>query len=166
MPAPPPILVWFRQDLRLADHPALRWAVDQKRPVVPVYLHTPEEEGDWPPGGAAQWWIHHALTDLANQLDHKGSSLVVRRGPALATLRALITETGADTVVWNRRYEPAIIERDRLIETALQEDGITPRSFNGALLFEPHEVETQQGKPYRARSISSSCSALRTLPRS
>lgn len=51
----PPALVWFRQDLRLADHPALDAASRRGGPVIPVFVWAPQEEGEWPPGSASRW---------------------------------------------------------------------------------------------------------------
>jgi len=55
-----PALVWFRQDLRLKDNPALAAAVERGGPVIPVFIRAPEEEGVWRPGGASRWWLHHS----------------------------------------------------------------------------------------------------------
>ncbi len=145
-------VVWFRLDLRLADNPALQAAVGRQRPVLPVFIWSPEEEGRWPPGAASRWWLHQSLTKLDAALRQRGSRLIVRRGPTLGAIRALLKETGASAVYWNRRYEPAVIERDRHIESALRQDGITTDSFNASLLFEPSTVVTRQDKPYRVFS--------------
>jgi deoxyribodipyrimidine photo-lyase len=37
-----PALIWFRQDLRLADNPALQAAIASGAPVLPVYIHDDE----------------------------------------------------------------------------------------------------------------------------
>ena len=131
------IIVWFRQDLRLRDNPALAFARETGRPVVPVHVWSPEEEGVWPPGGASKWWLHHSLEALDASLRELGSRLIVRSGPALAVLRGLVAATGAESVVWNRRYEPAAIARDTALKQALLGDGLDARSFNGTLLFPP-----------------------------
>ena len=81
-----PVLVWFRQDLRIEDNSALSAAVETGRPVIPVYIHAPEEEGTWPPGGASKWWLHHALEALDKALQGYGSGLVLRSGPTLESL--------------------------------------------------------------------------------
>ncbi|MCG8448869.1 MAG: DNA photolyase family protein, partial [Pirellulales bacterium] len=141
-------IVWFRHDLRLADQPALAEAA-ARGVVAPVYIWAPEEEGDWPPGGASRWWLHRSLESLASDLERLGTPLVIRRGASLACLQELVAETGADAVYWNRRYEPAIIARDQQIKTALQDQGLEVQSFNGSLLFEPGEIQTKQGKPYQ-----------------
>jgi deoxyribodipyrimidine photo-lyase len=113
-------IVWFRQDLRLADNPALIAAVERERPVVCVFIWAPEEEGDWPPGAASRWWLHHSLVSLDSQLRERGSRLVIRRGPTVAALQSLIVETAADAVYWNRRYEPAVVRRDAQVLRTLR----------------------------------------------
>ncbi len=143
-----PTIVWFRQDLRLADNPALLRAAESGR-VVPVYVWSPEEEGDWAPGGAGKWWLHRSLESLDASLRELGSRLVLRRGGSLEQLRAVAKETGAERVFWNRRYEPQAIERDKRIKASLDEDGLGVESFNAALLHEPWTVATQQGQPYK-----------------
>jgi len=144
-----PCIVWFRRDLRVQDNPALTAAIQRGGPVLPVYLFAPEEEGAWAPGGASRWWLHHALQSLAGALDELGLPLLIRRGPSLDSLRSLVEETGAGAVFWNRRYEPAIIERDTEIKKRLKADDIDAWSGNAHLIWEPHEVENKQGKPYK-----------------
>jgi deoxyribodipyrimidine photo-lyase len=144
----PVTLVWFRHDLRLDDHPALAAAVARGE-IVPVFIWAPEEEAPWEPGGASRWWLHHSLERLAAALAKAGAPLVIRRGPSLATLRSLAREFAATHVVWNRRYEPAVITRDTAIKKALTADGLHVESFNGGLLFEPVHVATKEGKPYQ-----------------
>jgi deoxyribodipyrimidine photo-lyase len=142
-------LVWLRHDLRLADQPALTAALQRGGPVVPVFIWAPEEEGDWPPGGASGWWLHQSLKALDGDLRRLGSRLVLRRGESQAELLALAKATGADTVVWNRRYEPAIIARDARIKEQLRAAGLAAESFNGALLHEPWTVQNQSGRSFQ-----------------
>ncbi len=144
----PTTIVWFRQDLRLADHPALSFAAERGA-VVPAFIWSPEEEGDWPVGAARRWWLHQSLGKLAHSLEQLGTRLILRRGNALDTLKQLAKACHADTIVWHRRYEPAAIERDKRVKRGLADAGIDARSFNGHLLFEPWELQTQQGRPYQ-----------------
>ncbi len=143
-------LVWFRRDLRLADNPALAAAVAAGGAVVPVFVHAPDEEAPWSPGGASRWWLHHGLQALEAELATRGSRLIVRAGTdSLATLEDLVRETGASRVVWNRLYEPRCVERDRRVKTALRAAGILAESYNAALLHEPWTVRTQSGGPFQ-----------------
>lgn len=142
-------IVWFRRDLRLADHPALTAAAANHQYVVPVYIDAPEEEAPWAPGGASRWWLHHSLAALQGSLAALGAPLVIRQGESLATLRALVKETGASAVYWSRLYEPKTIGRDANIKAALRDDGLTAESSNAALLFEPWQTQTGSGDPYR-----------------
>jgi deoxyribodipyrimidine photo-lyase len=138
-------IVWFRLDLRRTDNPALAAAALRGGAVIPVFIWAPGEEGAWPPGAASRWWLHHSLQALAKDL----GGLVIRRGPSLDALRQLVKETGATAVFWNRRYEPALIERDTKVKQALLADGLQVESFNSALLFEPSEIKNGSGEPYR-----------------
>ncbi|HEX3988904.1 MAG TPA: deoxyribodipyrimidine photo-lyase, partial [Verrucomicrobiae bacterium] len=145
-----PIIVWFRQDLRLSDNPALVFAAKSGRPVVCLYVLDDETPGDWRWGGAARWWLHHSLTALDKALGrHDGGGLVLRRGLANKVLKSVARETGAEAVSWNRCYEPYAVARDKKLKMELTREGITVESFNAALLFEPWEICTKEGKPFR-----------------
>jgi len=140
-------IVWFRQDLRLTDNPALL-AAAAAGPVIPVYLYTPSEDGAWPPGGASRWWLHQSLQRLDEDLRAAGSRLCLRVGhDSLALLLELARESGATAVTWNRRYEPERIARDRVLKQALKEAGLAATSHNASLLREPWEVASQTGGP-------------------
>ena len=141
-------LVWFRLDLRLMDNPALTAAALRHQGVIPVFIWAPEEEGDWPPGAASRWWLHQSLRSLEKDLQRHGMRLIFRRGPSLETLRSLVRECAADSVFWNRRYEPSLRKRDDGIQKALLSDGICVETFNSALLIEPDQIKNQSGKPY------------------
>jgi len=140
-----PVLIWFRRDLRLADHPALTAASASGRPVIPVFLCDETVETL---GAAPKWRLGLGVAALAEALTLQGSRLILRRGRAQATLDALIAETGAGAVFWTRYYEPAHIARDRAIKAALTATGIEARSYPGALLAEPGQVVTGAGRPY------------------
>ena len=143
-----PALVWFRQDLRLSDNPAVAAAVDRSCPVIPVFIWAPEEEGHWRPGAASQWWLDRSLAALGAELGKRGLRLIIRRGPTGTALNDLITESGASAVFWNRRYEPAAVARDLELKSMLRERGIAAESFNGSLLFEPWMIRNACGQPF------------------
>jgi deoxyribodipyrimidine photo-lyase len=142
-------IVWFRQDLRLAENPALHAAVSQRAPVLCVYIWAPEEEGDWPPGAASRWWLHHSLTSLDADLRRRGSRLIVARGPSANVLSILVKRFKVSHVYWNSRCEPASIRRDRAVATALTRLGAETQQSNGAWLFDLHAIKNAEGRRYR-----------------
>ena len=144
-----PSLVWFNLDLRLADNPALERAVAQKGAVIPVFIWAPEEEAPWPPGAASRWWLHQSLRELQAALEARGSRLILRQGPTAEALLALAAESGAKSIFWNRRYEPAMIARDHDLTRISGERGIAAESCPGNLLFEPGTILNTNGKPFQ-----------------
>jgi deoxyribodipyrimidine photo-lyase len=145
----PNAIVWFRNDLRLADNPALQAALDEGYAPIPVYLHAPQEHGDWVPGAASDAWRHRSLAALDADLRGRGSRLRRFLGPSLQTLQTLVVACEAEAVFWNRRYEPALERRDAKIKQTLRRQGVRADSFNGSLLHEPWELRTQADGPYR-----------------
>ncbi|MEP4378828.1 MAG: deoxyribodipyrimidine photo-lyase [Alphaproteobacteria bacterium] len=144
-----PVIVWFRQDLRLADNPALAAAVATGRPIQPLFVLDEASADIRALGGASRWWLHHSLESLAGDLRGHGLQLVRRRGAALDVLKTLVEETGAERIFWNRCYEPGAIARDTAVKAMLKNAGVDAESFNGSLLIEPWKIETQQGEPYK-----------------
>ncbi len=143
------LLLWFRQDLRLDDHPALHQAIQEGYSIIPIYIWSPEEEGNWPLGGASKWWLHQSLKKFSAEIKKMGSSLILRQGPALRVLEDLLKETQASGIYYHRRYEPAVIERDKKISAHFSKKGVEVKSFNGSLLFEPWEIQNRQGEPFK-----------------
>ncbi len=136
-----PSIVWLRDDLRLADNPALTAAAERGGPVVLLYLLDEVSEGIRPLGAASRWWLHYSLEAL-------GEQLVVRVGGAEEVLPALVAEVGAGAVFWNRRYSAARATDARL-KSRLRESGLEVQSFQANLLVEPWTLTTGSGGPYR-----------------
>jgi len=142
-----PVLVWFRGDLRLSDHPALSWAVHTGRPVVPVFVL--DDSAGVYPGEASRWWLHGSLQALNTSLEHLGSRLILRRGPPVKALMTLVRETGAAAIAWSRQYDPAGSLQGTQVQAWCDRTGIESRSFNASLLIEPWDISTGSGLPYR-----------------
>jgi len=145
-----PAIVWFRNDLRIADHPALTAAARTGAPLVALYILDDASPGQWRPAGAAQWWLHHSLAALSQTLAARGVQLTLRRGRAQYVFEQIIAETGAGAVFWNKLYEPWAIRRDEEIIAQLRDDGVETHSFQESLLFEPLSLRTKQGESFRA----------------
>lgn len=142
-----PSIIWFRNDLRLSDHPALSAAIERGRPLILLYIL--EEDASRPLGGARSVWLHHSLMAFRETIDAKGGQLILKKGKADTVLNTIIKETGAQAVYWNRRYHKPNRDRDSAIKNALSQQGLTVESFKGNLLIEPWEVKTKSGTPYR-----------------
>ncbi len=144
-----PIIVWFREDLRLSDNPALHAAVKQDRPVVCLYIHTDGGRTGRPLGGASRWWLDKSLRAFARDIEQLGGQLTVQAGDGSACLDKVIDETGADTVYWNRRYGAAERDADAGTKAHLKDKGILAESFNARLLVEPWVLKTGSGGFYK-----------------
>ncbi|NBS01712.1 MAG: deoxyribodipyrimidine photo-lyase [Rhizobiales bacterium] len=144
-----PFLVWFRDDLRLSDHPALVAALASDCPVVPVYVYDEHSPAFRPMGGASRWWLHHSLAALDLSLRAKGSYLRIVRGAAQTAIAQLVDHYQASGMVWSRRYGAAEIAVDASIKAWCKDHGISCESFNGSLLVEPWQVTTQAGQPMK-----------------
>ncbi|WP_040617192.1 deoxyribodipyrimidine photo-lyase [Roseibium sp. TrichSKD4] len=142
-------IVWFRQDLRVADNAALYHAA-QEGPVIPVFIWDDAAPltNSQAIGAAGKWWLHHSLTALREQL----GDLVVLRGDPATVLQELALETKAEAVRWNRAYDEYGIERDKKIKTELRESGLMVKSFKGNVLHEPWDIKTGSGSSYKVYS--------------
>lgn len=141
-----PVIIWFRQDLRLADNPALHEAAQQDRPVIPVYILDDENAGAHKTGAAGRVWLHHSLTSLNRSLS---GHMLFFKGDASKILPQILKDTGAGALYWNRCYEPWRISRDTRIKDAFDTDGIEVKSFNASLLWEPWTIKNKSGAPYK-----------------
>ena len=146
---PAPSIVWLRDDLRVADNPALRAAVERGEPIAVLYLLDEVSEGIRPLGAASRWWLHQSLAALATALEELGGSLLLRQGAAAEELPGLADELGAGAVFWNRRYGGPQRELDAALTSSLCDAGLQVQSFQANLLHEPWAVTTASGTPFR-----------------
>ncbi len=160
---PETALLWLRNDLRVADNPALAAAVETGLPVTALYIH--ETDATLRRRGAAsRWWLHHSLTSLAKDLAKLGIRLEVVEGKAETSVLAAVKTTGATSVAWNRRYAPAQCEIDAAIKSRLKSDGVQAESHAGNVLIEPWEIATGAGKPYSVYTPFWNALKDRTIP--
>jgi len=166
-----PTLVWIRRDLRLSDHAALTAAVRRGGPVIPVFVCDDQVDAL---GAAPKWRLGLGLDCYAEALADKDSRLILRAGDAREVIPALVQETGAEAVYWQRAYDPGSVARDRDVKAGLKKAGIDAESFAGHVMFEPWTVETKQGDYYkvytpfwksvRDRSVAAPLAAPGALP--
>ena len=138
-------LVWFRQDLRVADNPTLRAAAQGQ--VLPVYILDDAAPGDWAMGGAHRWWLHHSLASLGKDLQLAGAPLVLRRGQAASVIPELVRAAGASAVHAGSMVEPWARAQDEAVRAALP-DGVALQLHRSGLLYEPGAIRTKTGGAY------------------
>lgn len=138
-----PSIVWFREDLRLADQPAFL-AATQEGPVLAVYVLDDESPGDWRMGGAQRWWLHHSLASLGASLKAKGVPLVLRRGRAATEVAKLAFEIEAKRVHCLTHYEPWWRDAEEELSKV-----IALTCHSGRLLASPQHIRTSSGGSYK-----------------
>ena len=139
-------ILWFRQDLRLSDHRALR-AAAHAGPIAPVYVLDDETPGAWRTGAAARWWLHHSLARLAEALAARGSRLILLRGRPEIVLPALARTLGDAHVHATEQFEPASKAQAHAVGLRL----LLPLHA-GQTLADPSAVLTGQGGRYKVFS--------------
>jgi deoxyribodipyrimidine photo-lyase len=147
-----PIVVWFRDDLRLGDNPAFHWAAVTGRPLVCIFIEERAGTAGRPLGSAARWWLHGSLAALDMALRRLGGRLLILRGDAKEVVPFVVSACRARSVFWNRRYSGTARRIDEDLKADFRRRGIDASSFNGHLLYEPWTVSTREGAPFRVFS--------------
>ena len=164
MPRPPIAVMWFRNDLRLTDNPALahavRWAQEQDGTVLPIYILDDIMETQL--GGATRWWLERSLCALEQALSDKtstsaadkpGNSLRLFRDKAEIIVSQLCDDHDIGAIFWNRCYDPQSVARDKALKQHCRDRlELTCDSFNSHLLFEPWQVKTGAGTSFKVFS--------------
>ena len=142
-----PTIVWFRNDLRIADQPALHAAVERGGPVICVFI-LETDNGLRPLGAASRWWLHHSLERLGADLAKAGASLTLYAGAAAEIIPAVMEANGAGALFFTRRYGGSSTALDKAIEAAVASETCVVETFNGRLLHEPWDIKTKAGGNY------------------
>ncbi|MEO6841253.1 MAG: deoxyribodipyrimidine photo-lyase [Bradyrhizobium sp.] len=145
-----PCIVWFRDDLRLSDHPALHAAAQTGAPVICLYVFDQSDRSTARPlGGAARWWLAQSLRALQASLHAIGSSLVLRHGPAAKVITALAQEAGAHAVYRNDVAQAPYQAQADQVTAGLEAIGVASHSFAGDLLVNPIQIRNKEGRGLR-----------------
>jgi len=153
-----PAILWFRNDLRLADHAAVQAAVASGRPLLPVFILDDHSPGPWAMGGASRWWLHHSLTSLQQSLADLGATLTLRRGDSVAVIGAIAAQTGAAEVFTGGSADPWARRVDQAAADAL---GGRLRRLRTTTLVHPDSVRSKSGGAYSVYTpFANACRAL------
>ncbi len=139
-------LLWFQRDLRIHHNPALNWAMQQGKPIIAVYIHSPDEDAPWSEGAASRWWLHHSLKKLSIELSQLGIKLHFFKGNSVDTIKQLAIDNAIDAIAWTNRYEPQRRICEEQIEQYLAKQNISIKRFQDGLLTQPDQFLTVSNK--------------------
>ena len=151
--------MWFRQDLRLSDHPALAAAAAQG-PILPVYILDDETPGEWRWGGASRWWLHKSLEKL-----HAELPLIYRQGAALAELEKLFQDVQPSALYFTRDYAPWSGLLEEQVKQLCDEHGVACHRYGGFLLHEPESIRNGSGEFFKVYTPFSRVCFAKGMPR-
>lgn len=141
-------IFWFRRDLRITDNAGLFHALNDGKPVLPVFIFDPHILSQLPTDDARVHFIQEQLEVIQRQLVATGKSLAVFYGDPIAVFEKLISENPIDTVYTNHDYEPAARKRDAAVYTLLKENGIAFKTAKDQVIFEKNDIVKNDGSPY------------------
>jgi deoxyribodipyrimidine photo-lyase len=137
-------IIWFRKDLRLQDNLALIKAAEESKCLIPIYIFEDHEHG-----AANKWWLHHSLIELEKSLNEIKLPLILLKGDPIFLIPQMIRQYNIAGIYWNRCYEPYAIKRDTELKKRLAENNINAKSYNSSLLFEPFEIQNNEGNFFK-----------------
>jgi len=143
-------LLWFQRDLRINDNPALCYALQQGKPILAIYIYSPQEDSIWSEGGASRWWLHQSLKELSDNLLKLDIKLQFFKANSVKIIPQLVTQAKVSTVVWTNRHEPHRNQYENKIESELLNNGIQVERINEGLVSRPDDFLTaSKNTPYR-----------------
>ena len=151
---PRPVIVWFRDDLRLSDHPALHAASESGAPVICIYVYDDDSVALHPPkarphGAASRWWLAQSLRALTESLQAIGGRLVLRKGPAADVLTAIARATHAEAIYWNKIAIGPFADVAQEVSDAMDDLGVAVHRFQSDLLVNPTAIRNKEGRGLR-----------------
>ncbi len=138
-------VMWFRQDLRLADNPALTNALEDGK-TLPIFILDNVNSKEHLNGAASKWWLHHSLIKLNKSLKNKLCFFI---GNPMDILDEIRKQYEISNIFWNRCYEPWRVKRDKKIKKYFNDQNVNVNTFNGSLLWEPWNISKKDGTPYK-----------------
>ncbi len=141
-------IFWFRRDLRIEDNTALIKALEEKNPVLCLFIFDTEIIENLPKDDARISFIYQSLESLNEKLQEQDSSLLIKKGKPEKVWGELLKEFEIDKVFTNKDYEPYARRRDGAIRDILEEKGIKFERYKDQVIFEENDILKDDGKPY------------------
>jgi deoxyribodipyrimidine photo-lyase len=145
-------IIWFRNDLRVDDNPALSSALDQCEEVIAIYIFS-----------EMQWELHNEsnikyefllknLTQLQKSLATLNIPLIAINTDSYKTLphdlSLFAAEQKIGCVFCNNEFGVNEAVRDKNSIDCLKKYNIQLSSFNDQVIYQPGFLKTGQGKPF------------------
>ncbi len=140
-----PIILWFRRDFRLTDHTAIKCALEQRAPLLPLFIFDEAILQSERISLPRLKFMLQALQSLDLNLQKLGTRLIIRHGEPVSVLNKIIAETGAQAVHFNEDYTPFARQRDQAVKEAL---AVKITACHDMLLHPPGKVLKADGEPY------------------
>lgn len=141
-------IFWFRRDLRLEDNAGLFHALNEKLPVLPIFIFDEDILNKLPKNDSRVNFIHDTLSNINNQLKKHSSGIAIFHGKPIDIFTRLVNHYAVKTVFTNRDYEPYATERDNSISEFLKSRNIAFKTFKDQVIFEKNDVVKNDGDPY------------------
>ena len=145
-------LVWFRRDLRVHDNPALSAAAEECDEVIGLFVFDEPLLKSGIFGSACVNFMMGCLKELFERLEAIGVPLFYACGNQDEEVARIVLERAVQRIYWNRDYEPAAVDRDRLVQRTLSHQGVSVCTFKDHVVFEPKEVRGSTGDPLQRYS--------------
>jgi len=143
-------LVWYRRDLRIREHPALRAALDGNDDVIACFCFDERLLTGRHRSGSRTQFLLESLAGLRASLRARGGDIVIRVGPPERELPKLAREAGAREVHATADAGPFARRRDERVGAALARAGVELRSHPGlAVVDDLGAIRTGSGGPYQ-----------------
>jgi deoxyribodipyrimidine photo-lyase len=145
--------MWFRNDLRVYDNPALHAACNNNDTVIAFYFFTPHQHQQHGIGDTKLRFMLENLCALKDELTTLNIPLIALLESdykkSVSALKKMCIRYAVTEVFANQEVELNEIKRDKIAKDALIQTGIQLQLTNDQFLIHPSQVTTEKGLPYR-----------------
>lgn len=138
-------IVWFRQDLRVSDNPALAKAAELGK-ILSLYVLNDGAPPPFQRGRASQVWLYHSLAQLNQSLEGK---LNIYEGPVDEIIHKLLETYPIKNVFWNMCYEPWYCQQENAVKTVCDKQNVKYEIFHSHYLWHPEDILKNDGSYYK-----------------
>lgn len=146
-------IVWYRSDLRVADHRPLRLALATNEPVIALFIATPKQWHAHNIGTNKRDFLYRNLQTLAVEIENLGAHLccleVANFADAIPALVRFSQRAKANRILWHREFGWDERQRDIAAGKQLHKVGIETEICDDRCLINPEFISTGGGTPYK-----------------